>query len=711
MGLHVDIYGSLVELPEVVEYSKVETWGTDNPKEQYWRRRELPDFFHVVEYDKDENLLLTPEQDAFAYEERRRCREGFYFMNNGVVTYITGKNYFYLQWWKLEDDIYPSYRDTDRRYFLFLDHWEKIKWCLGILRGKKRREGASSQATANLMYECIFFRNTVAGMVSKTEKDTKTTFTQMVAFGYRQLPAFFKPKQTNSKDSVSEFVFAQKSESTKGGGVRTVMDADTGHRSKVDYRAPGPNTYDSGRLTRGLFDEGGKWPVDVPFSQFISIVSKTMVKGGRRVGFMECPSTINEMTKGGGAEYRKVWGGSDQHKLIHGRTPRRMVRYFTPAYDGYEGFIDRYGMSVIDKPTEEQYQYLVENFVGVGDLTEEDIALGAKEYLTRRRDGLSGMELEEEIRQNPFNEEEMFMFAGFGCEFNAINLQRQIKDLEDTPPVIRRFRMIPKKMERKARSNYGKDEVKNVCVPMEDAKKGGWYILEHPNIQNHFSERADGFCEPLNTMLYQIGVDTTRDLPAVHGSKPVIVVMKKSFIVDGQETGMYPVAMWLEDTRLDIHFDEQVLLACKYYGCKANYEIDARGDYYRYFMKKKCGEFLNWTPSVAMNPVKRNPKKEPGTRSGDPFQLAQQLQVAKMYIDGTDNDEYNGHVHRIKYVDLLYQLMKYDHAERTPFDQVIALMMALLPMTAETVKPMGTPDMIKKKGVLPRFKIKMPAQI
>jgi len=51
---------------------------------------------------------------------------------------------------------------------------------------------------------------------------------------------------------------------------------------------------------------------------------------------------------------------------------------------------------------------------------------------------------------------------------------------------------------------------------------------------------------------------------------------------------------------------------------------------------------------VAQNPVKKNNKIEPGTRSGDPFQLSTQLQIGKMYVDGTDNEIFNGHVHRIK---------------------------------------------------------------
>ena len=180
-----------------------------------------------------------------------------------------------------------------------------------------------------------------------------------------QLPVFLKPKQLNNKDSVSELVFAHKSVEIRG-GKGGVIDTDSGHRSRVDYRAPSLNAYDSGRLSRGLFDEGAKWPKEVPFSTFISIVSKTLVKGVKRVGFIECPSTTNAMDKGG-SEFKLVWENADQNK--YERTPNRLVKYMTPAYDGYLGFIDKYGESVIDAPTEEQYKYLVENFAGIGDLS------------------------------------------------------------------------------------------------------------------------------------------------------------------------------------------------------------------------------------------------------------------------------------------------------------------------------------------------------
>jgi hypothetical protein len=334
-------------------------------EEQYWRRNELPDFFDDVEYDKDGNAILNETQKQYAKAEVEKCKKGFWFFNNGVPTFLTGKNYFYLQWWKLEDDIYPDYRDADRRYFLFLNHWEKILWNIGIFRGKKRREGASSQATSNLIHECIFFTSSNCGLVSKTNIDSRDTFTDMVSFGYNQLPVFLKPRQLNRADSVTELVFAAKS--VKGEKMNK------GLRSKVNYRAPVENAYDRGRMSRVLADEGGKWPVDVKFSKFISKVTKTMIKGAKRVGYCEAPSTVNELTKAGGAEYKKTWDLANQFKTDNKKTPNRFVTYFTPAYDNYEGFIDKYGMSVIDAPTDEQYKYLVEKWVVKDPITNETV--------------------------------------------------------------------------------------------------------------------------------------------------------------------------------------------------------------------------------------------------------------------------------------------------------------------------------------------------
>src|SRR5512143_3837720 len=114
----IEIYGTKVYLPSPPQLNIID--GHDLPKEeQYWRRRELPEIFDDVSFDKDGNAILNEFEKEYARIEVERCKRGYWFYNNGTPTYITGQNYFHLQWWKLEDDIHADYRDADRRYFVF----------------------------------------------------------------------------------------------------------------------------------------------------------------------------------------------------------------------------------------------------------------------------------------------------------------------------------------------------------------------------------------------------------------------------------------------------------------------------------------------------------------------------------------------------------------------------------------------------------------
>jgi len=590
------IYGIELELPEQPPIEEIENWGTDNPIEQYWRRIDLPEYFEQVEYNKDGDALLDNRQRDYAKEEVRRCKEGFWFLNNGTPTYITGKNYFYLQWWKLEDDIYPDYRDLDRRYFVYLNHWEKTPWCLGIMVGKKRRQGQTSIATSNLVYECIFYKNSICGLTSKTQTDAKAAFTNMVAFGYRQLPVFMKPKQLNNKDSVSELVFAHKSVDVKN-SVGKAIDSDTGHRSKVDYRAPTKNAYDSGRLTRGLFDEGGKFPPDVPFSEFISIVSKTMVKGAKRVGFMELPSTVNDLTKGGGMEFKRLW---DLANPENGRTPNRLVRYFTPAYDGFLGFIDKYGISVIDPPTKEQYDYLVENFVGAGDLTEDDIKLGAKDYLLSKRVGLDGQLLEEEIRMNPFDEKEMFQSAVTSSLYNSVKINQQLdflsyNELTERGNLIweNGDEMYSEKLDVN-RELVGIKLSKLIWVPHPNGKYEkviGWFPKEPNNVYE-----KNGYFFPNSKYAIRIGCDPFKYDKTKDNRKSncaAFAYQLEDLSDENSEFNDMFVLKYVDrPLTTDLQYDA-VLKMAWYCGCQVLFERNVDG-WKRYFNSKKCGGFLMW---------------------------------------------------------------------------------------------------------------------
>lgn len=718
MGEKIKVYGTEIELPEQPPIEQIENWDTGNIIEQFWKRKKLPDIFKKLSYDREGNIELTKEQQDFCLEELRRIEEGFWFLAKGIPKYITGRHYYYLQYWTLENKKAPEYRDVSRRYFLFIWHWRKVWWCRGVMRGKARRSGATSESSSNLTCEATTVKNSKCAIISKTSTDARKVFIFRVQFGYRHLVFFLQPSLSNDKDSKSELVFNVPISKTKKLIKAKLIDDVEGLNSMIDYQPTALNSYDSERVTYGIIDEGGKFPPDVPFSQFLSVFSETLVEGSERVGFAEVPSTINEMTKKGGAEFKLAWDDANQF-LIKKKlartddedsedyfddeddfddneecTANMFVRYYVPAYDGLAGFIDKYGESIIESPTQEQADFIFKK-------TGRKIRYGAKKYLENRRKKLTGAALEEEKRKYSFNEDEMFMQDGIGCEFNAENITNEIKKLEENPSYWRQSRLVIKKSIKKSVFPTVKDKEKKEVGYMDDTK-GGWYILEIPNKPNHFEERG-GYLEPMNKLMYQIGVDTTQDRIATHGSNPAITIMKRSCIINGEETGLYPVALWISPTRLDIHFDEEVLKACLWYGCSANYEIDRRTDFYRYFCEQNCQAFLEWTPKVMMNPLKKK-SPEYGSRSGDPFQLAQMLQISKWYIDGDSNEVYNGHVHRIKHIEMLKQALKYNHLDRTKSDLFVSLQMALVPIFGDIQKPI-IPTSIRPKSILPTYKI------
>jgi hypothetical protein len=672
--LTVNIYGQLCYYPDAPPDLLIEGW--DLPKsEQFWRRKELPDYFDVINFDEDKNAILTPQQRAYAQIEVERCKKGYWFFSNGVPTYITGKNYFYLQWWKLEDDIHPDYRDADRRYFLFLEHWENVLWCIGIGRGKKRREGASSQATSNLIYECIFFTNSNCGLVSKTNTDSRETFIEMVAFGYNQLPIFLKPRQLNRADSITELVFAAKINKGEVGNK--------GMRSKVSYRAPVENAYDRGRVSRGLWDEGGKWPLDVKFSKFISKVTKTMVKGAKRVGFAECPSTVNEMTKGGGAEYKKFWDGANQFKTPGKKTKNRFVTYFTPAYDNYEGFIDKYGMSVIDEPTEEQYQYLVEKWVvkdpnsgeTISEISEEDIRLGAKKYIYSRRVGLDSDLLEEEIRQNPCTVKEMFEAANTDCAFNSVNLNKRRAELEEKPVYKRKI-------------IYYRNLDQTVSFRDIDEKTCSfyWKMTAFPPHGQDNKFKYDGRLRyPARTDMGVISVDgySNSQSGRKYGSKASAWIFLKFDINDPENSGKFIGHLYGRPPVKEI-LHEQVLLAAEYHGFKAYYEFNS-DDYLSYARDRAKTGYLGKFPTNSIDPTKREGADRYYGFPTTPFSLTKQLDTLIAYIEH--------YSHLIDFEELIENCLIFDPYDRTSYDAVVSAMIGLV-SSLDTVKkppPIKTP--------------------
>lgn len=646
----IEIYGRKIRLPERTEVYA----NAKSRKDQYFVRTEIPDSFGSLEFDTEGIPIYSDSQADFVTKEYKKIRHGYWFYNNGTATYITGLHYFYLNYWTLEDGNRPDYRDADRRWFIFRESCEKDPRCFGIIRIKKRREGATSQEACALVYKAIMQPKSNCGIVSKTgNPDARDVFQKMVVWGYKNLPVFLKPS-VEDETSKTSLIFSPPKRKNKT-STRTkgqVFDDDMGLESVIDYRATALNSYDSGRVTAILVDEGGKWPKDVPINKYWAIVKKTLTKGMIKVGFAVIPSTVND-AENGGMEFRELFEGSNH--IENENTATGLFQYFTPAYDGYEGFIDKYGMSIIESPTKEQKDYIKDKF-GM------DINVGAKEFLLSQRQLIKDQTaLSEEIRMNPFTVEEAFKIDAKKCYFNSEKIYEQLNFISENPVRMRKGDF------------YWKDSNKGGEVYFQDSPSGCWNILELPQVANNSVVGERGRL-PANTALYTIGVDPFRNsmTNSKYASMGSAWVLKKYNTTDPENTGM-PVAHYYGRPKLKSMFDEEMLKAASYYGCKLVYELDAGDDVMRVAMELKMVGYMSKTPDSAIKPGREGQKqKEWGVKSSDPFAMSQQLELAIQFVEH--------HSHKIFYQELLEEMLIYDHMNRTPFDKTVSFMIGLLGM-------------------------------
>lgn len=656
------------------------------PEEQYFRRVEHP-------FSDDELIAIAAKeivydnystiQKQFVDRENKRFEEGLYAYINGVKTFIPGAYWCYVNFWTLEHGDKPEYREDDRQFFLFHEYLRLQTNALGILRLKGRRQGATSIAMFFMWFIGGRKAHSLCGLTSFNDQAAQDAFQRMFMYGFKaMLPCFQEDFDSDSENFIR---FVKPVEKKKKGVLAVKRE---GLNSYCDYKPNLINSYDSGRQTYNVPDESGKRN-KININSYWSRLSKTLVTGVNKVGFAYSPTTVGSK-KEGGENFKLFYSNSNQHKIDKstGRpagldTPTKCVQYFVPATHCFAGCIDKYGRSVVDDPAEP-----------VMGNDGRWIAEGSKTIILRERKKLKDEQLMEHRRDYPLDVFDAFSFEAGACEFNEKNFTDRIAYLEEHPEEAfwRQGRLY---------EEYDSLE-KRIIVKWADDESGDCWIKEFPDQANNYSNRG-GYLSALNELLYSAGADTYKNIFAINGSDGSVCIMKKSVIIDGKETGLYPVFFFEGRPRLIKQFNRIVFMACLFFGCKVNYEIDAGTWFYEDFMEWNALELLEWTPAVDL--TKPNFKITPGTESANPFQLAKQLEVAKLYFDGNSIAHYNGNVHRVNYIPLLKQGLEYNHAERTPYHTVVACMMALLPMFGRP-QPKNFPPEAKPKQYLPTFKIK-----
>ena len=416
-GEVIELHGLLIGLPKKPKRSEI--LFHEKPKGvQMWSRLPMPQELSRIR-SMDEWLEKPSEFrkkfSAYIEKEFERRRNGVWFYNNGVPTYITGRHYMFLQWSKI-DIGYPSYLAFQREIFLHMAACEVDTRCIGQLYTKCRRSGYTNICAAVLVDEATQVKDKLLGIQSKTGKDSQENiFMKKVVPMFRSYPFFFKPIQDGTTNPRMELAFREPSKritkknktSQKGDALNTI----------INWKNTTNNAYDGEKLHMLYLDEAGKWEKPVDIKEAWRIERTCLIVGKRVVGKALVGSTVNPMDKGG-EEYKNLWEDSDPNERnANGRTRSGLYRIFIPATEALEGFFDRYGNPVVDDPTSR-----IEGIDG------EIIEQGSADYLKNERASLKHdpSELNEVIRQFPLTEDEAFRDSIEGSIFNIGKIYQQI---------------------------------------------------------------------------------------------------------------------------------------------------------------------------------------------------------------------------------------------------------------------------------------------
>jgi len=347
--------------------------------DQYWEASDLPPILKristIFQWHEAPADFKTQWID-YIEEEFNRREQGFWFMNNGVPTYITGTHYMYLQWTKI-DVGHPDFREANRIFYIFWEACKADKRSFGMCYLKIRRSGFSFMSSCEGVNTGTITKNARIGILSKTGSDAKKMFTDKIVPISNNYPFFFKPIQDGMDKPKTELAYrVPASKITKKNMFNIEEETLEGLDTTIDWKNTSDNSYDGEKLQLLIHDESGKWERPENILNNWRVTKTCLRLGSKIIGKCMMGSTSNALDKGGG-NFKKLFMDSDATKRnANGQTKSGLYNLFIPMEWNMEGFIDRYGMPVLDTPETEVVGVDAENiYQGSIDYWKNEVTL------------------------------------------------------------------------------------------------------------------------------------------------------------------------------------------------------------------------------------------------------------------------------------------------------------------------------------------------
>lgn len=689
--LKIPTQGLIYETPPVPKLSTIRR-SSKNPKDQVWVRDESYLLWEWEESRFEKGVEIKelipqerwlPEQLQWYEEEIYRLHFGTWIMLNGEPVYLNKYCYFFLQWFVLlgqpapgQKESRPTFKDVCLEYFYFFELCEGDRFCFGDIGIKGRRVGLSSMSASIKVLIGILESNTLSGIVSKTGTDAQEMYF-MVKNGIEHLPRFLTPEIAAVNDGEIHIAkqIPRISKNNK------YLSSDKGKNNRINWLDTAENAYDGREMRHITCDEAGKWIKNV--KTWFSKASDTLIAGTTMRGKVSVFSTVDRGDKGGD-NFREIWDNSnhiDGKKDVYGRTKTKLKRFFIPAYKGYLGYIGKYGESIIENPTPEQVEWLktYEYYDPVSKKMEKcpDPYIGAKQWLQITRDMYAGDNegLAEEMRKNPFEWKEVFKGANNLCHFNLEDINDQIERIETLLEGTNK-----KENGRRMTFKMKEDGTKH---PVDDPN-GMWYVIELIENSNRHVMRNGIKC-PDNVAYGAAGLDTYHNARATvdKGSDACMLVFSRFNPLNPSDS-YRAVAMFLGRPSRKLEFFLQLHYGLEYYGIKMLGERSPT-DWIDYFTEnglaspeeeKKVYGYLMGTKRADDSFVYGIPNQQ--SKNTMEHHLTLMIEYAL------------NNMHKIPFLRLLREMIKFNIADRTDFDCCMAFGYALMALS-ETVKQDNKP--------------------
>jgi len=678
-GEIIEIDGLYIRLPALPKKENI-LFHSLPKKEQKWSRLDFPSELLSIKSMDEWLSKPKPFRDKYTpYIEREfnRRREGVWFYNNGVPTYITGHHYMLLQWSQM-DIGYAYYFAFQRDIFIHMQACIVDPRCFGQNYVKCRRSGYTNCVSSTLVDSGTITAKALIGIQSKTGKDAQENiFMKKVVPMYQSYPFFFKPIQDGSTNPRMELAFRSPSEKiTKNNKVSYSVE---GLSTVINWKNTVANAYDGEKTFRLYLDEAGKWEAPADINEAWRIERTCLLVGRKVIGKAFVGSTVNPMEKGG-SQYKKLtYESFVSERNENGRTKSGLYNLFIPAYKALEGFFDVYGNCIEDDPDSP--------VMGIDGIP---ITIGSKTFLKREMKALEDnpSDLNEYVRQFPWSLEEAFRDSVDGSHFNVGRIYQQIdhnQSLHPNPVVRGNFIW----------------KVKDEEVVFDPNPNGRFLLawMPKPEDRNKFFVHHNGRKSPGNSHIGVGGVDSydIDETTGGRGSNGALHLFNKSNPYS-DASNMF-VLEYAARPDLAATFYEDVLMAAFFFGYPLLIENNKYG-IARHFENRGFDNYLLDRPKHLLPKKGSVSSKVKGVPSTDEV-IRAHAEAIEAYIHvsvgyNLKNDTYGN----MYFSRTLEDWIGYKMSSRTKYDLTVSSGLALLAAQAPTIRisePTYTMDQVIRK--------------